>query len=123
MWNDRWLRFFFPFWGLSLIDRSLEYRVKKAEEDLLDSQHALKCCFTQEGKELVVLNIETYRGLLEAENAYIPPMVKEDWLNFMDRNTKFFHDVIRSRRKRGLILSFHNGPGDIINGCNAICSE
>ncbi|GAB2212881.1 hypothetical protein Droror1_Dr00020881 [Drosera rotundifolia] len=90
-------------------------RVKKAEEDLLDSQHALKCCFTQEGKELVVLNTETYRGLLEAENAYIQQMMNEDWLNFMDRNTKFFHDVIRSRRKRGLILSLHNGPGDIIN--------
>lgn len=57
--------------------------------------------------------MEKYQELLAREEAYLRQLSKEQWFSSMDRNSRYFYSLLKSRKNKNLILSILSGD-DVI---------
>lgn len=54
-----------------------------------------------------------YLGLLDHQNAYWKQRAKAFWLKEGDTNSKFFHNLVKSRRKNNSINKLRDAGGNL----------
>ncbi|GKB10859.1 RNA-directed DNA polymerase, eukaryota, reverse transcriptase zinc-binding domain protein [Tanacetum coccineum] len=98
---------------LSWKDGNIFERVTKLRESLKESQTEVDKhphCEIVKEKSCKLLN-EYYEALKDKSNMFMQK-AKVDWLKDGDRNTKFFHKIIKSRMHKGRIMFVCNEKGD-----------
>lgn len=83
----------------------LSSRIEIKQIDLDDAQKELRLLYSNNNKERVNPISSELLSLLDAEVSFQKQMARDEWMKLYDRNTKFFHNIIRSRRRRSMILS------------------
>jgi hypothetical protein len=75
---------------------------------LLESdEHGAIC----EGKKIQT----ELQGLLDKEKLWWKQRAKEDWLKFGDRNTKYYHACVNSKRRRNWVETIMDERGVLWN--------
>ncbi|MCH79971.1 hypothetical protein A2U01_0000733, partial [Trifolium medium] len=119
---------------------SLLLKIKSCSEDLEEWRARLRSRFTQSireyheemehnqdsSNELCVRIYQEAREklskVLRQEEEYWKQRSKTHWLRDGDSNTKFFHAMASTRRKRNKIAKLSNNEGDMINDQRGMCN-
>ncbi|GJW78224.1 RNA-directed DNA polymerase, eukaryota, reverse transcriptase zinc-binding domain protein [Tanacetum coccineum] len=76
--------------------------------------------FDGDKKEIASQMLSEYNMACSDEDKLLYHMVKIDWLQEGDRNTAYFHKVIKSRRNRNRIVRINNKQGIFVEGDNVV---
>ncbi|GAB2215391.1 hypothetical protein Droror1_Dr00019774 [Drosera rotundifolia] len=83
-------------------------KVQEAERQLNMQQLKLREVYSDENKKAAQEALESYRECMSRENCYLKQLAKEVWFSSMDRNTKYFYSILKTRKVRNRILSIRN---------------
>lgn len=64
-----------------------------------------------------------YKRLNETRYQYLSQKNKVQWLKIGDRNTKFFHNMIKARRNMNRVFSITNSQGAKVTKMDAIAKD
>lgn len=76
----------------------LANRVETHMKSLETAQATLRASYTDENKAVMEKISSELAELLDAEDSYQRQMARDDWFKLYDRNTKYFYNIISSRR-------------------------
>lgn len=93
------------------LDDSLKATIKRKEEEIKSISASND---TFKDHKLAVAEKEL-DSLLEEEEIYWKFRSREEWLNWGDRNTEWFHSKASQRRKRNIIKGFYTSVGVWVN--------
>ena len=98
-------------------------KVKKYEELVREAEDIILHYNTKEnGEKLQEVNAQCIR-FLKIENVILQQKTQNHWLKEGDSNTKYFHAIMRGRRRRMLIHKIENDNGEWIQGEENIARE
>ncbi|GJW79530.1 RNA-directed DNA polymerase, eukaryota, reverse transcriptase zinc-binding domain protein [Tanacetum coccineum] len=60
--------------------------------------------------------LEEFHEALDDEEKFLSQKTKVDWLGEGDRNSAYFHKVVKRRRNKNRVLSINNAVGDYVEG-------
>ncbi|GKD39369.1 hypothetical protein Tco_1259576, partial [Tanacetum coccineum] len=67
-------------------------------------------------KEVAALTLVEYNEAIEEEVKFLFQRAKFDWLSEGDKNTAYFHKVVKSRRNRNRVMSITDALGKCVEG-------
>ncbi|GAB2210974.1 hypothetical protein Droror1_Dr00016264 [Drosera rotundifolia] len=102
---------------------NLSEQILQAASNLDSTQKALRACYFEENKKTISFCAKEYSQLLDAEKSFHMQMVKDQWVHFADRNSHFFHNLIKCRRKQIMICRLMKEDGTILSDQAAIGDE
>ncbi|GKA63437.1 RNA-directed DNA polymerase, eukaryota, reverse transcriptase zinc-binding domain protein [Tanacetum coccineum] len=88
----------------------LKSKLKNAQSDVC------KFPFDSKKKELAVATLEEFNKALSDEEKFLSQKAKVDWLCEGDRNSTYFHKVVKGRRNKNRVMSINNLVGDAVEG-------
>lgn len=98
-------------------------RVLKLKEELKHIQVLMEANpHCNQIKEREVECLEKYMEVVSDEEKFLFQKAKIEWLQNWDKNSKFFHKVIQSKRQMNRILSMNDEYGNNIEG-NMVASK
>ncbi|GAB2271839.1 hypothetical protein Dimus_038936 [Dionaea muscipula] len=89
-------------------------RIVDARSQLVQAQNLLNGAFSAENKNRAEKAARDLAQLLVAEDQMIKQRAKSEWVQFMDRNNKYFYSLLKARGKRGLISSLIDEQGNML---------
>ncbi|GJW45512.1 RNA-directed DNA polymerase, eukaryota, reverse transcriptase zinc-binding domain protein [Tanacetum coccineum] len=66
--------------------------------------------------EILRTTLEEFNEALSDEEKLLSQKAKVDWLCEGDRNSTYFHKVVKGRRNRNRVMSINNVVGDVVQG-------
>nr|GEZ39543.1 hypothetical protein [Tanacetum cinerariifolium] len=99
------------------------YNVVILRKKLKDAQNAVTDQpYDNERKRIAVDVLNDYNEAMADEDKLLFQIAKVEWLNEGDRNTSYFHKVVKSKRNKNKIMSINNSQGVVVKG-NDIVTE
>nr|GFA25922.1 RNA-directed DNA polymerase, eukaryota, reverse transcriptase zinc-binding domain protein [Tanacetum cinerariifolium] len=99
------------------------YTVVILREKLKDAQNAVTDQpYDNERKRIAVDVLNDYNEAMADEDKLLFQIAKVEWLNEGDRNTAYFHKVVKNKRNKNRIMSINNSQGVVVEG-NDIVTE
>ncbi|GJU03987.1 RNA-directed DNA polymerase, eukaryota, reverse transcriptase zinc-binding domain protein [Tanacetum coccineum] len=92
------------------------YMFKVSKKLKMLKKHIKKLQWKNRDKEIVVATLEEFNEALNDEEKFISQKAKVDWLSEGDRNSAYFHKVVKGRRNRNRILNIINDVGESVEG-------
>ncbi|GAB2226204.1 hypothetical protein Droror1_Dr00022005 [Drosera rotundifolia] len=90
---------------------NMDARVMTAEQELLKRQEELRLDYTNEKRALIVNASNAYEPSLIFEEEYLKQLLKDQWFFSIDRNNRYFYDLLNNRKNKKQILELKMRQG------------